>query len=121
MNEHICDDGCGRVDVRGAIEGPWPVCMNCGARVTEYVPVPDEQAIERAERRVESILRPYSSALSPEIVAEQIVAAVPPWSSPNPPNSLRPSMGRRTQCPGSTAHLAAVDSRARPRRPSPSA
>jgi hypothetical protein len=44
--------------------------------LTEYVPVPDEQAIERAERRVESILRPYSSALSPEIVAEQIVAAV---------------------------------------------
>jgi hypothetical protein len=37
-SEYICDDGCGRVDVRGAVEGPWPLCLNCGARVTEYVP-----------------------------------------------------------------------------------
>jgi hypothetical protein len=53
----------GYLERGGRVEGP-------------FVPDPDEAAIERAEGRVEDILRPYSTALSPEILAERIVEAV---------------------------------------------
>lgn len=60
--EWICDDGCGRVDVRGSIEGPWLVCMNCGARVTKYVPAGQLAEAVAAEReRVAAYVRSRAS------------------------------------------------------------
>jgi hypothetical protein len=77
MNEHWLCPECDVFD--GPIsDGNCDVCLHDGnldQRVVRLVPVPDEQAIERAESHVENILRPYSSVLSPEILAEQIVAA----------------------------------------------
>jgi hypothetical protein len=54
-SEYICDDGCGRVDVRGAVEGPWPLCLNCGARVTEYVPADAYRGAVEALRKLAEI------------------------------------------------------------------
>jgi hypothetical protein len=60
-SEYICDDGCGRVDVRGAVEGPWPLCLNCGARVTEYVPADAYRgAVETMEWLTEALKRAHA-------------------------------------------------------------
>jgi hypothetical protein len=76
-SEYICDDGCGRVDVRGAVEGPWPLCLNCGARVTEYVPADAYRgAVEALRELIEDAERAYNTGDVQEIDLGTATAAL---------------------------------------------